>query len=103
MFITVDPDRDPPNALAAFVARFDPRILALGGMPAAIHRITEANRIQWGQEGDRLPHTSRLTLTAPDGRVLGLVSADQTPDKIAATVLRLLAADAQWAATSARR
>ena len=102
VFITVDPDRDPPRALAAFVAHFDPRILALGGMPADIHRVTEAYRIQSAQEGDRWFHTSRLTLTAPDGRVIGLVSAEQSPDKIAATVIRLLSVDAQWSTASPR-
>jgi cytochrome oxidase Cu insertion factor (SCO1/SenC/PrrC family) len=98
VFITIDPDRDPPRALATYVARFDPRILALGGLPAAIHRTTDAYRIQAGLEGDRWVHTSRLTLTAPDGRVVGLVSAEQSPQQIANTVVRLLAADAQWVA-----
>ena len=103
IFITVDPQRDAPRELADFVSRFDKRILPLAGVPAAINNITAVYRINYGAEPSAasdeaytLNHTSRLTLTAPDGRVVGLVSAQQTPMDIAASVVKLLNADPQW-------
>lgn len=42
LFITLDPERDSPPKLAKFIARFDPRFLALTGTRAEIDRVATA-------------------------------------------------------------
>src|SRR5690349_4924186 len=39
VFITVDPERDTPQALDQYVHAFDPRFIALRGDPAATQRV----------------------------------------------------------------
>jgi protein SCO1/2 len=38
LFVTVDPERDSPEQLQAYLASFDPRIIGLTGSPAQIAR-----------------------------------------------------------------
>lgn len=42
IFITVDPERDDPAALKAFVAAFHPRLVGLTGSPTAIAAVQKA-------------------------------------------------------------
>lgn len=39
VFITVDPDRDTPNAIAAYMDRFDPSFIGLTGAPEELERV----------------------------------------------------------------
>jgi protein SCO1/2 len=41
-FVTIDPERDHPEALKRFLHDFDPRIIGLTGSPAAIGEITRS-------------------------------------------------------------
>ncbi len=42
LFITVDPERDDPKALKAFVRAFHPRLIGLTGTPAEIETVKKA-------------------------------------------------------------
>jgi protein SCO1/2 len=39
VFITVDPDRDTPEAIAAYMDRFDPEFVGLTGSPEELERV----------------------------------------------------------------
>ena len=45
VFVTVDPDRDTPAALADYMKAFDPRILALTGSQAEVDKTLTAFRV----------------------------------------------------------
>lgn len=42
IFISVDPERDTPEVLAAYTRAFDPRIVGLGGSEALVRRAAES-------------------------------------------------------------
>ena len=73
IFISIDPERDTPQALAEFVPLFDARIIGLTGTPEQIaetaatfpifyERIEEAS----APDGYSMNHTSHLFLFGPD-------------------------------------
>ena len=73
IFISVDPERDTPQALAEFVPLFDQRILGLTGTPEQIAATAETFPIYFERieeasapDGYTMGHTSHLFLFGPD-------------------------------------
>lgn len=89
-FITVDPERDTPEALKQYVSSFDPRISGLTGSPAAIAAAEKAYRVYARKVpsaagGDyTMDHTSIVYLMDKDGRFVEALNLQQPPDKVAA-------------------
>jgi protein SCO1/2 len=98
IFITVDPDRDSPEAVDAFARAFDHRILGLTGKPAEIARVAKEYRVFFkklpASDADNylMEHTSYIFLMDPDGRYVTLFTEDQTeaPDDIVARIRELV-------------
>ena len=47
LFVTLDPERDTPEALKAYMDAFDPRFIALAGSPDDTARIAKQYKIFW--------------------------------------------------------
>lgn len=63
VFITVDPEHDTPEHLAAFVKALNVQIIALTGSPEVIHRVTDdagvfIQVIEQDGKDDRIEHTT---------------------------------------------
>jgi cytochrome oxidase Cu insertion factor (SCO1/SenC/PrrC family) len=92
VFVTVDPQRDTPAALADYVARFHPRLQGLTGTPEQVAEVARRYRVYYAraQRPDMtdylMDHSSFIYLVGPDGRVRSLFRPDQRPEDIAATV-----------------
>ncbi len=74
IFITIDPDRDTPTALADYVPLFHSSILGLTGTPGQIARTSETFYIYYEKlaeatapDGYTMVHSSRLFLFGPQG------------------------------------
>ena len=103
IFITIDPARDTPAALAPFVARYHPRLLGLTGSDAAIAQAAKAYLVTYKKQAGSAPdrylmgHTQLAYLMGPAGEPLALLPIDDvtTPDDEGAPAL--VAADLdQW-------
>ncbi|MFN4156696.1 MAG: SCO family protein [Paracoccaceae bacterium] len=75
--ISVDPERDTPEALADYLANFDPRIVGLTGPLAEIERATagfraEFEKVSQGNEYT-MDHTAGVFLFRADGRFGGII------------------------------
>lgn len=75
IFISVDPERDTPKALAAYLANFSPRLVGLTGSPEQIKGAAKVYRAFFKKvANDQLPdsytvdHSTILYLMGPDGR-----------------------------------
>jgi protein SCO1/2 len=85
IFVTLDPERDTPAALAPFAAQFHPRLLALTGTAAQVRAVADAWLVRYTrQEGSRpdaylISHTQLAYLMGPDGQPLALLPIDD-PD-----------------------
>ena len=74
VFVSVDPARDTPEVLKAYVANFGPRLMGLTGTPEEIAAIAKAYRVYYAKAGNGasatdylMDHSSIIYLMGPDG------------------------------------
>ncbi len=76
VFITVDPERDTLDDLAAYAAHFHPDIIALGGDPAQLQPVYDAYHVyvekvpaEGSDTAYTVTHTARVFLVDAQGRL----------------------------------
>ncbi len=96
LFITVDPDRDTPQALKTYL-EFDPRIIGLTGDAAAIDHAkagfkvyAEPETVADSKIGYTMQHSSLFYLIEKSGKLRYALDDSLTPDEIAAAIRRAL-------------
>ena len=98
VFVTVDPARDTPAVLAAYVASFHPRLLGLSGAEAEVAAAAKAWKVHRrkvltspGSTEDYLvDHGSLIYLMGPDGGFLTLFPANTPGETMAAAMRKYL-------------
>ncbi len=95
LFVTVDPERDTPEVLAAYVAAFHPRLVGLTGTAEQIKRIAGDYRVYYEKVGSGdndyfMDHSAFIYLTSADGRPLAYFPHDLAPEDLAAEVRKFL-------------
>lgn len=94
LFITVDPGRDAPAALAEYVASFHPRLIGLTGSEAEIAAVARAYRVhrvkyEPAAGGDyAVDHGSLIYLMGPDGGFRTLFPHGTPADKMSQVLRR---------------
>ncbi|GHF16165.1 electron transporter SenC [Kordiimonas sediminis] len=89
IFISVDPERDTPEALKDYVALFHPNLVGLTGTPeqiaeaARVYRVYYSKREAEDVEGYLMDHLSVIFLIRPDGSYDRIFTARDTPDSMA--------------------
>ncbi|WP_338426954.1 SCO family protein [Sphingopyxis kveilinensis] len=103
LFITVDPERDTPEALKPFVARYHPRLLGLTGTPEQIAATAKAFVVTYnkvpGSAPDRylMAHSQLAFLMDADGKPLALLPLDDpTTDTDEGAPAKVAAELAKW-------
>lgn len=74
VFITIDPERDTPSVMKAYVENFSPRLMGLTGTPDEIAAVAKAYRVYYAKapnqaspESYLMDHSSIIYLMGPDG------------------------------------
>ncbi len=89
IFVSVDPERDTPEVLAAYVGAFHPRLIGLTGTVEEIEAVKRAWRVyarksEESRGADYLVDHSTFTyLMGPDGRYLAHFGHGTTPEQMA--------------------
>ncbi|MEN0075581.1 MAG: SCO family protein [Paracraurococcus sp.] len=92
VFISVDPQRDTPEVLKDYVARFHPRLQGLTGTPEQVAEVARRYRVYYAkvQRPDMtdylMDHSSFLYLVGPDAKVRALYRPETRPEDIAAGI-----------------
>jgi protein SCO1/2 len=99
VMISVDPERDTPERLAAYVRAFDPAFVGATATKPAIDQLAQRMGVLVATrplDGDNytVDHTSSVFLVGPDGALRALFSAPHTPKLIAEDYRRITAAGA---------
>ena len=75
VFVSIDPARDTPAVLKAYVGNFSPRLIGLTGTPEEIAAIAKAYRAYYAKASNSssntdylMDHSSIIYLMGPDGR-----------------------------------
>jgi protein SCO1/2 len=96
VFVSVDPERDTVEAMAAYVRAVDDRLMGLTGTPEQVARAARAYRVFYrkstpaGSADYLVDHTSLIYLMGPDGRYVAHFSHEASPDRIVEGVRRAL-------------
>jgi len=94
LFVTVDPERDTPEAMKSYLGSFDPRIIGLSGDRPAIDAMIKAYRAYARKVPTKddytMDHTALVYLMAKDGSFVGAFNIEQPPAQAAQEWLRHL-------------
>ena len=89
LFVTIDPERDTPESLKAYLSAFDPHIIGLAGTPEEIAATAKAYRVYYEKVptdgGDyTMNHTATVFLMNGKGDFTGTISLEEEqPARIA--------------------
>ena len=96
IFVTVDPKRDQPNALTAYVRAFNPSFAGLYGSDEQTAAVTKEFKIlyQKAQVKDEntylVDHSTQMYAFDPQGRIRLMIRHESGPDAIAADLTTLV-------------
>lgn len=88
VFITIDPERDTPDAIKKYVAAFGPQFIGLTGTPEQIAKVEKEFRV-YAKKGPvengtyAMDHSSVMYLMSPDGKLLSFFDEAITPEDLA--------------------
>ena len=98
IFLSIDPQRDTPEALKPYVDYFNKRFIGLTGEPDEVKQLTQqlnaVYRKAVGASGDinkddyLMDHSSALMLTNPRGDLQSILTAPHTPANIIDSILK---------------
>lgn len=98
LFVSVDPARDTPEALAQYTDLFHPAIVGLTGTEEQVAAAARAfrvyhNKVRTGPEPDAytMDHSAFVYLMGPDGRFRQFFSPQATPEQMASAIRAHLA------------
>ncbi|APD09149.1 MULTISPECIES: SCO family protein [Thermus] len=97
VFVSVDPERDPPEVADRYAKAFHPRFLGLSGSPEAIREVAQGfgvyyQKTQYRGPGEYLVDHTATTFVVQGGKLVLLFSPDkvEATDKVVADLRALL-------------
>jgi len=103
IFITVDPKRDTPEKLKAYLSGFEaqpsssrPNFIGLTGTAEEIEKAADAYEVYYqahldgrfgGEEGYSVDHSGNVYLMSPEGKFVAYYSQGISPDELAADLM----------------
>ena len=94
VFVSVDPERDSPEVVAAYLAHFDPTLVGATGSRPEMERFTAAlglAQVRNPGVGDEytVDHSTALVLIDPRARIAGYFQAPHQGDALATDLAKL--------------
>lgn len=101
IFITVDPQRDTTEVLAAYTRNFDERILGLTGSPELVRWAANNFKVQFAKVQEpgaganiyTIDHSAGMFLLGPDGQLLSKIAYGTAVKDVATRIEHWLKAD----------
>ncbi len=88
VFITIDPERDTPDAVGKYAEAFHPRLLGLTGTPEQVAEAAKSYRVFYqkvhpeGATDYLMDHASNIFVMGPTGRYVTHFAHNATPGEI---------------------
>jgi protein SCO1 len=89
VFVSVDPEYDRPEQIAAYLGFFDPEFIGLSGSAEALAKLAGPMAIKYYEYEDAqgrrsIDHTSSIMIIDPRGRLVGAFPPPQHPERMLA-------------------
>jgi protein SCO1/2 len=96
IFVTVDPERDTPEATREYLSGFSDRIIGISGPPAAVHAMVKdykiySRKVPLAGEDYSMDHTASLILHDAKGNFVGTIDTGEPHETGLAKLKRLVA------------
>jgi protein SCO1/2 len=98
LFISVDPQRDTPEKLRAYVTHFNPRFQGITGTPEELGKLANPLKVFYQRSSDNtktdnyiIDHTSTIILVDPYLQPRAIFTPPQNPENIASDFLKIRA------------
>ena len=97
LFVTVDPDRDTPDVLKAYMANFDPTFLALRGTPEQLAEMAKEYKVYYKKSEGKTPtsytmdHSAASYVYDTQGRLRLYTRYGSGPEALASDLKLLMA------------
>lgn len=94
VFVSIDPERDTPAAMKAYLVAFDSRIIGLTGSPQEVAATAKTFRVYYRKTGEDpyylMDHSTALIVMDPDFHYAGLMTGEMKPQDMATQVIALM-------------
>lgn len=94
VFVSIDPERDTPAAMKAYLDSFDPRIMGLTGSPEAIAETARIFRVYYKKSGEGeyylMDHSTAIIVMDPDFRYAGVMNGAMPVDEMTARLREIM-------------
>ncbi|XP_022132448.1 protein SCO1 homolog 2, mitochondrial [Momordica charantia] len=95
VFVTIDPQRDNPSHLRAYLKEFDPRIVGLAGPVAAVRQMAQEYRVYFKkveeEGGDYLIESShKMYLLSPNLEVMRCCGIEYNAEELSQAILNVV-------------
>lgn len=99
VYVTIDPERDTPEKMKAYLSAFDHRIRGFTGTPQQIAAFAKAWRVYYARVpldggGYTMDHSTAIYLMDAKGAFDGVIGYGEAPDNAVAKLRALAAGDA---------
>jgi protein SCO1 len=96
VFVTVDPERDTPQLMHAYLSSFDKRIRGFTGTPEKIAKIAREYRVYYKKIPTKdgsyvMDHSSIIYLMGPDGKFISMIAYQENDASAIAKLRNLIA------------
>ncbi|MDH5723542.1 MAG: SCO family protein [Alphaproteobacteria bacterium] len=97
LFISIDPERDTPEVIGAYVPQFHPRLIGLTGSVEQIEAVKESFKVFAAKAENEMmdeymmDHSTYMYLMSPDNKLLKLYSTSDGVESIVQDIKGLLA------------
>jgi protein SCO1/2 len=106
IFVSVDPERDTPEAISRYTHYFDPRIVGLTGTPDLVRHAADHFQVTYRKYAEpgaapmqySVDHSAGMYLLGPHGDFIARFAYSTAPRDIAARIEKIMAADRDPAA-----
>lgn len=103
LFVSVDPERDSPQALGSYASHFGERVVGITGSHEELQKLTKPIGLYYAKQGDApsdgsysVEHSTTVIVIDPAGDAVGLIGIHERDEETVVAALTALRESSHW-------